>query len=106
MADAEGVLRHPAALYDLLFHVVLGAIFIALLRRGILKGRLFAVHLLAYGVFRFAIEPLRETRDYLGPLSAYQLFALAMVGCGLYGLTRRLRTTEPEVHGEPARETR
>jgi phosphatidylglycerol---prolipoprotein diacylglyceryl transferase len=103
MADAEGILRHPAALYDLVFHVILGVIFIVMSRRKLLPGRFFAIHLIAYGIFRFSIEPLRDTRDYLGPLSAYQLFALAMIPCGLYGLTRRLRSSAPVSHAEPAR---
>lgn len=90
LPDAEGVMRHPTALYDLLFHVALGVAFVALLRRGALRGRLFAIHLVAYGAFRFAIEPLRDTREYAFGLSAYQLFALALVACGTFGLLRRL----------------
>lgn len=88
--DEHGVMRHPTALYDLLFHLALGVTFVALLRRGALEGRLFALHLLAYGGFRFAIEPFRDSRGYLGPFSAYQLFALAMIACGVFGMSRRL----------------
>lgn len=95
LADEHGVLRHPTHLYDLAFHLVLGATFVVLLRRGSLRGRLFAIHLLTYGIFRFAIEPLRDSRDYLGPISAYQLFALAMIACGIFGLVRRLPTPAP-----------
>jgi phosphatidylglycerol:prolipoprotein diacylglycerol transferase len=91
LPDAEGVMRHPTALYDLLFHLVLGVGLVVLLRRGdVLRGRFFALHLLLYGVFRFAIEPLRDTREYALGVSAYQLFALAMFACGVFGLLRRL----------------
>jgi phosphatidylglycerol:prolipoprotein diacylglycerol transferase len=90
LPDEHGVMRHPTALYDLLFHVALGLAFVVLLRRRLLRGRLFALHLLLYGVFRFAIEPLRDTREYAFGMSAYQLFALALFACGIFGLTRRL----------------
>lgn len=91
LPDADGVMRHPTALYDLLFHLVLGITFVLLLRRGnVLRGRFFAMHLVSYGVFRFAIEPLRDTRQYALWMSAYQLFALAMFACGVYGMLRRI----------------
>jgi len=90
LPDEHGVMRHPTALYDLLFHLTLGIAFVVLLRRRMLRGRLFALHLCLYGVFRFAIEPLRDTRVYALGFSAYQLFALALLACGIFGLTRRL----------------
>lgn len=91
LPDADGVMRHPTALYDLLFHLVLGIVFVVLLRRGgVLRGRFFALHILLYGIFRFAIEPLRDTRSYALGMSAYQIFALLLFACGLYGLVRKL----------------
>lgn len=95
LPDEHGVMRHPTALYDLLFHLGLGIAFVAMQRRGVMKHRLFALHLVLYGVFRFGIEPLRDSRLYLGPLSAYQLFALAMVAGGAWGLRRELPRREP-----------
>lgn len=116
LADEHGVMRHPTALYDLLFHLALGVVFVFLLRGravrgdgtrpGPLRGRLFALHLFAYGIFRFAIEPLRESREYFASLTAYQLFALAMIACGVFGLARRLPapTPVPEPAHDPAPE--
>jgi phosphatidylglycerol:prolipoprotein diacylglycerol transferase len=94
LPDADGVMRHPTALYDLLFHVALGTAFVAMGRRGVLKHRFFAIHLVAYGVFRFAIEALRDSREYALSMSAYQFFALAMIGCGIFGLLRRIESRE------------
>lgn len=104
LPDADGVMRHPTALYDLLFHLGVGIAFVPLLRRspGVLRGRFFALHILLYGTFRFGIEPLRDTREYVAGLSAYQLFALALVACGVFGLLRRL--PPPTITGEPADE--
>jgi phosphatidylglycerol:prolipoprotein diacylglycerol transferase len=90
LPDEHGVMRHPTALYDLLFHLALGVAFVVMLRRGWMRHRLFALHLCLYGVFRFAIEPLRDTREYVLGLSAYQLFALALLACGIFALVRRL----------------
>jgi phosphatidylglycerol:prolipoprotein diacylglycerol transferase len=108
LPDADGVMRHPTALYDLLFHVALGITFVAILRRGTpggrfapppFAGRLFALHLTLYGTFRFAIEPLRDSRDYLFGLSAYQIFSLAMLACGIVGLVRKLPLPAPSGPG-------
>lgn len=95
LPDDHGVRRWPTHLFDLAFHLALGAIFVALLRRGALRGRLFAIHLASYGAFRFLIEPLRESREYALGMSAYQWIALAMVGCGIFGLLRRLPSPIP-----------
>jgi phosphatidylglycerol:prolipoprotein diacylglycerol transferase len=107
LPDEHGVMRHPTALYDLLFHLALGLAFVVLLRRRLMPGRLFALHLLLYGVFRFAIEPLRDTRPYALGLSAYQVFALALVACGVFGLRRKLppatiTRASPDERPEPA----
>jgi phosphatidylglycerol:prolipoprotein diacylglycerol transferase len=102
LPDEDGVMRHPTALYDLVFHLALGAAFVVMQGRGVLRHRLFALHLVLYGGFRFAIEPLRDSRPYLLSLSAYQIFALAMLGCGLWGFLRRLPPTNRSE--EPLRE--
>lgn len=101
LPDAHGVMRHPTALYDLVFHLGLGVAFVAMQRRGVMKHRLFALHLLLYGTFRFFVEFLRDSRLYAGPFSAYQLFSIAMLACGLWSLWRhapeneRARATSP-----------
>ncbi len=61
IAYADGIPRHPAPVYEMLFHWAMGFVLIALWRRQILFGRLFALYLLSYGVFRFLTEFLRET---------------------------------------------
>jgi phosphatidylglycerol:prolipoprotein diacylglycerol transferase len=51
----------------------------------------FHIYLMAYGVFRFAHEFLRATPRILGPISGYQLAALAVAVLGLLGFLLRRR---------------
>jgi len=66
-----------------------GFVLLALWRRQILFGRLFALFLACYGAFRFCIEFVRETPKAYAGLSAYQLMALAMVVAGLAAIALR-----------------
>jgi phosphatidylglycerol:prolipoprotein diacylglycerol transferase len=84
----DGALRHPAPIYEMLFSLAVGAVFVLLLRRGVLRGRLFAVYLMAYGTFRFMVEYVRDTPEVAWGLSGYQLLALSMLPLGLFGALR------------------
>lgn len=86
---SDGIPRHPAAAYELLFQLAVGLTFLALLRRGRLHGRLFSVYLIAYGAFRFGIEFVRETPKTWGPISAYQGLSLVMIALGTAFLVKR-----------------
>lgn len=88
MRGHDGVLRHPAPIYEMLFSLAVGGVFVLLLRRGLLRGRLFAVYLMAYGTFRFFVEIVRDTPEVAWGLSGYQLLALSMLPLGLFGLLR------------------
>lgn len=86
----DGIPRHPAPVYEMLFHWLMGFALIALWRRQILFGRLFALYLASYGVFRFFTEFLRETPKAFGDLSAYQIMSLMMIVAG--GVAIAVRT--------------
>jgi len=57
----------------------------------VLRGQLFHVYLMAYGLFRFAHEFFRATPQILGPISGYQIAALGLVVLGAVGFARRGR---------------
>lgn len=79
---ADGIPRHPAPLYEMAFNFAMAIVLILLWRRNLLFGRLFALYLTCYGVFRFFIEFVRETaKPYYG-LSAYQWMCFAMILAG------------------------
>lgn len=82
IAYDDGILRHPAQLYEALFQLAAGYALLLLWRRKILFGRLFALYLAAYGVFRFATEFIRDTAKPFFGLSAYQWMSMAMIVAG------------------------
>lgn len=89
LVGVDGVPRVPAPLIELGFHLLAGVGLVLLWRRRRLAGRLFAVYLVAYGLFRFGSEFWRVTPKAFAGLSAYQWFALAMVLAGAIALYLR-----------------
>ncbi|MBK6463499.1 MAG: prolipoprotein diacylglyceryl transferase [Myxococcales bacterium] len=87
---SDGIARFPAQLWELGFQGVALAALVGLYRRGVLRGRLFALYITAYGAFRLVLEALRDTRRLDGghsAYSAYQVFALALIACGVASFT-------------------
>lgn len=92
IAYHDGVLRHPAQVYEALFQLLAGWALLVLWRRGILFGRLFALYLVVYGVFRFATEFIRDTAKPFAGFSAYQWMSLAMIVAGAAAIYWRTRS--------------
>ena len=91
--DVHGVPRWPASQVEFLFNALMLGV-ILLLRWGrIAPGQLFHIYLMTYGVFRFFHEFLRDTPQILGPLSGYQVAALAVAGLGAAGFWMRQSPT-------------
>ena len=89
--DPHGLARWPAAQVELLFNAVALVGVLVLRSRKILPNQLFHLYLIAYGLFRFAHEFLRETPRVLGPITGYQIAALMIVGLGGAGFWIRQR---------------
>jgi phosphatidylglycerol:prolipoprotein diacylglycerol transferase len=93
--DTAGVARWPAVPVEFLFNALMLGV-ILLLRRGrIAPGQLFHIYLMAYGIFRFGHEFMRDTPRILGPLSGYQIAALALAALGGMGFFLRARGIAP-----------
>jgi len=91
--DAHGVPRWPSSQMEFVFNAVMLGV-ILLLRRGrIAPGQLFHIYLMAYGLFRFFHEFLRETPQIIGPISGYQIAALGVFALGAAGFIRRQQLT-------------
>lgn len=90
MVYSDGIHRFPAQLCELAFQVVAFAVALTWFRRGLVRGRVFASYMIAYGLFRVAIEALRDTEKvaFHQSLSVYQLLALALAACGVASFVR------------------
>jgi phosphatidylglycerol:prolipoprotein diacylglycerol transferase len=89
MTDSAGHARWPAALVELLFNGLFLGMALLLRRRQLLPGQHFHLYLVCYGVFRFLHEFLRDTPRIVGPMTGYQLAALAVAFLGAIGFWRR-----------------
>jgi prolipoprotein diacylglyceryltransferase len=88
MIYSDGVPRVPISALESAFHALLFALFCWFHRKERLRGRLFALYLLIYGVWRFAFEPLRETPKSVAGFSVYQLLAVALIMAGGWSFSR------------------
>jgi len=85
----DGIPRWPVQLFEAGFDLIAGVVFVVLVRRGVLRGRLFAVFLVAYGAWRFLSEFIRVTPRAFGAYSVYQAFCLVMIAAGAVALVAR-----------------
>jgi len=87
--DVKGVARWPAVPIEFLFNALILCV-ILLLRWGrIAQGQLFHIYLIAYGLFRFFHEFLRDTPQIVGPFSGYHFAALGVAALGVFGFMMR-----------------
>jgi phosphatidylglycerol---prolipoprotein diacylglyceryl transferase len=73
---APGVPMHPSFLYEIVFHALAFCALVWLRPRVTVKGELFKIYLLAYAVFRFAVEFVRGNQPVALGLSYSQLFLI------------------------------
>lgn len=74
---APGVRLHPSFLYEILFHLAMFALIWWWLRpRVFVKGELLKIYLLAYALFRFAVEYVRGNEVVWEGLTRSQIFLI------------------------------
>jgi len=95
LKDAAGAARWPSVPVEILFNVVMIVVFVALRRARKLSGQHFHIYLMAYGVFRFFHEFLREEPKLFGPITGYQIAALAVAALGWTGYRHRRVSSLP-----------
>jgi uncharacterized radical SAM superfamily Fe-S cluster-containing enzyme/prolipoprotein diacylglyceryltransferase len=74
----DGQPRHPTQLYEAAFHLSAAVALYQLQRRGLLRGHLMRLYLVAYFLFRFATEFIRPEERILWGWTGYQWAALAL----------------------------
>jgi len=91
LQDADGVARWPSVQMEILFNLTaLGGI-LYLRKQHLLPAQHFHIYLIAYGIFRFFHEFLREEPRLFGPITGYQVAALAVAALGVAGFAKRQR---------------
>jgi phosphatidylglycerol:prolipoprotein diacylglycerol transferase len=86
---SDGIPRHPAQVYEIVFHLCAGMAAIVFVRRKWFQGCVFSLYLVAYGIFRLLTELVRETPQSFGSLTTYQWLSLAMIALGAGFLVKR-----------------
>jgi prolipoprotein diacylglyceryltransferase len=75
----DGITRHPAQLYEVLFALALGGFLWRRMRRPFVTGDLFKMFMVAYFAFRLACDFLKpDTRVFLD-ISSIQWACVAML---------------------------
>ena len=90
--DPFGQPRWPAVPVEMAFNLLCAAVFWLMRRKRLLPGQHFHIYLMAYGIFRFFHEFLRDTPRIYHGLTGYQLFAAACAALGLIGFINRRAT--------------
>lgn len=93
--------KWPAVEVEISFQVVALVGLLVLRARNLQAGQHFHLYLMAYGLFRFAHEFLRDTPKPFGGMSGYQLIALA-TACAAALAYRRRRGTVREIEAVDA----
>jgi phosphatidylglycerol:prolipoprotein diacylglycerol transferase len=87
--DPFGQPRWPSVPVEMGFNILCAGLFWLLRRRRLLPGQHFHIYLMAYGVFRFFHEFLRDTPRLLYGFTGYQVAAVACAALGLIGFLNR-----------------
>jgi phosphatidylglycerol:prolipoprotein diacylglycerol transferase len=70
--------RHPTQLYESVFHLAAAVVLYQLRKRGLLRGQLIKLYILAYLAYRFATEFIRPEARLWAGLTGYQWAALVL----------------------------
>ena len=92
LRDTHGIARWPAVPVEIGFNAFAILIFAMLRHRRILAGQHFHLYIIAYGLFRFLHEFLRDTPRVGGGWSGYQFISLGVAVFGGIMFLRRKRT--------------
>lgn len=87
--DPFGQARWPAVPIEMGFNLFCAGIFCLMRRKRVLSGQHFHIYLMAYGLFRFGHEFLRDTPRIVIGLTGYQVAAAGCFVLGLAGFVRR-----------------
>jgi phosphatidylglycerol:prolipoprotein diacylglycerol transferase len=77
--SVDALARHPTQLYESAFHLAAAAALYQLERRGLFRGQLIKLYIIAYAMYRFASEVIRPEARLWGNLTGYQWASLVLI---------------------------
>ncbi|MFO0965050.1 MAG: prolipoprotein diacylglyceryl transferase family protein [Gemmataceae bacterium] len=75
----DGVCRHPTQLYEAAFHLTCAAILLQMQARGVCRGQLVKLYIIAYLTYRFLTEYVRPEPELWLGWTAYQWGSLVLI---------------------------
>ncbi len=96
-SDAHAQTRWPVVPLEIAFHVTCAGAALVLQGLGRFEGQRFHLYLVAYGLFRFTTEFVRDTQRIAGPFSGYHLAAAALFALGVVRFHQRQRASRGKV---------
>lgn len=78
-SETPALLRHPTQLYEAIFHASMAALLIWFREHQIWRGQLAKFYILTYLGYRLLSEFIRPEPRFIGGLTAYQWFSLALI---------------------------
>jgi len=91
--DTTGTARWPAAPVELFFNALMLVLFLTWRGKSKFHGQHFHIYLIAYGVFRFLHEFLRDSPRWFGSISGYHVAALLVCALGMIRYRQRRAAT-------------
>lgn len=88
-ADGQVIYRHPAQLYEILFHVICASIAYAAIDHRWATDRRMLIYLISYCGFRFVSETIRTEPLWFAGLTFYQISSIVLAGLFMALLIKR-----------------
>jgi len=94
--------RHPTQLYESAFHLTAAVVLFQLQRRGLFRGQLIKLYIIAYATYRFASETIRPEARLWAGLTGYQWAALVLIALFTWLWARDHTRVHVQVTKQPA----
>jgi prolipoprotein diacylglyceryltransferase len=91
----DGIPRHPAPIYEIIFLVALGCVLLWAMRRPHVQGDIFKGFMVGYSAWRLAIDFLKPDPRFFG-MSSLQWACLALLLFYVPDIRRWLKRASPE----------
>ena len=87
--------RFPSQIVECVTGLILTVVMLLLIRSGKHTGKVYLWYMIIYGVVRFMLNLLRDTKPWIGPLPAGNFWSLVAITIGTVGMVmiRKKETT-------------